>query len=158
MRTLERVFTSPLLWGDMGEVEHKEEVFFLLQFIGAVHLLGSVGGGEGRWGRWGSWRRGGLPLAPYSWRREATLSEHPPPLPPLPLKKLVAMGQRGQAAHTQKVHFLWRESEIWAGESCIILDKRDSSSPGIEIHKVCDACMCVLRIVSVCVPQRTCPV
>ena len=38
------VFTSPLLWADMGEVEHKEEVFFLLQFGGAVHLLGRIWG------------------------------------------------------------------------------------------------------------------
>lgn len=39
-----QVVTSPLLWADMGEVEHMEEVFFLRQFGGAVHLLGRVRG------------------------------------------------------------------------------------------------------------------
>lgn len=38
----EQVFTSPLLWADMGKVEHMEEVFFLMQFGGAVHLLGRI--------------------------------------------------------------------------------------------------------------------
>lgn len=41
---IKQVVTSPLLWADMRKVEHKEEVFFLLQFGGAVHLLGRVRG------------------------------------------------------------------------------------------------------------------
>lgn len=44
---MKQVATSPLLWADMGEVEHKEEVLFLLQFGGAVHLLGRVWGSQG---------------------------------------------------------------------------------------------------------------
>lgn len=46
-----QVVTSPVLRADMGEVEHQEEVFFLLQLGGAVHLLGRVRGEEGSRGR-----------------------------------------------------------------------------------------------------------
>lgn len=34
-----QVVTSALLWAHMGKVKLKQEVLFLLQFWGAVHLL-----------------------------------------------------------------------------------------------------------------------
>lgn len=96
--------TSPLLVGHMGQAEHVEEVFLVLQVRGAVHLLWGENGAEG--GSGCHRRQRGLPLASYCWRGDAALSQHPPPLPPLLMKQLVTMGQRGQAIHTQETHLL----------------------------------------------------
>lgn len=87
----------------MGQVEHKEKFLLLLHLGCAVHLLGSVRGGQGSWS---GGRGGGFPLAVRRRRREAALPHESSSLPSLLCEKVIAAGQCGQATHVQKIHFL----------------------------------------------------
>lgn len=93
----------------MGQAEHGEELLLVLQLGGAVHLLSRETGAERGHER-------SRPLALHGWGGVAPLAKHSPPLPPLLLQQLVAVGACGQTEHAQELQLLcarggMRESE-----------------------------------------------
>ncbi len=104
-----RVRTLSFLLTDVAEAEDAEEVFLVVQFLRAVHLLRGEACAERR-----LWRRRSLAFARYCWGWRDSLQQHHPPLPPLPLQQLITFRDRGQSKQTQKLCLLQREAQrLW---------------------------------------------
>lgn len=89
--------TFSLLSADMRQVEDGQELLFLFEVGAVVHLIRTIAGEQGQsWGR-------RLPLVLNRWGRRASLSQHPPSLPPLLGQQFLLLLLGGQAKKLQKL-------------------------------------------------------